>query len=110
MFKGQFEVLFDVVEDPLQHTVQFSLLESKFLKSFAGSWCVEPLGPRKCKVTYKSEVQPNHAPPRAFGFRPGKILVRQTRSILCDLARAVALGNRAQRAASGTMSKLSEGC
>lgn len=89
VFSGHFEVLFDIVEDPVLHTVTFSLLRSPFLRSFSGQWHVEPTESSRCKVFYKSDIHPKHAPPRALGLRPAKIFVKQTRGLLCDLARAV---------------------
>ena len=88
VFRGCFEMLVTVTEDPSSHTVDFSLVESKFMRDFMGRWQVRPVSKRACEVTYTLEVQPSLAPPPPFASYTSKIFVKQAEKVLEDLAQA----------------------
>lgn len=85
IFQGTFQMTVGVTESPATTSLRFSLLDSKFMKSFEGGWRVEPTAPGACRVTYEAEIGPSVAPPRAFASYTRKIFVRQTEVVFEDL-------------------------
>ena len=86
IFKGTFKMTVKVAEYPDSNSLRFDLVDSKFMKSFAGGWQIEGLDSGACRVLYDAEIGPAVAPPTAFAEYTRKIFVRQTEIVMNDLA------------------------
>lgn len=89
MFKGLFKLVIDVAAAPETQGVDFSLVESQFMRQFKGAWRIEEAGPASCKVVYSLQIEPAVSPPPAFAHYTAKIFVKQARNVLEDLEAAV---------------------
>lgn len=85
LFEGSFGLALDVDTKPETREVSFTLVQSKFMRDFEGSWVVEPLPDGGCLVEHVLKVTPLVAPPRAFAHYTSKIFMRQVEGILGDL-------------------------
>ena len=89
MFKGLFKLVINVVPAPEAHAVDFSLVESQFMRQFIGRWRISEVSPNACRVVYSLQIEPAVSPPPAFAHYTSKIFVKQTRTVMEDLEAAV---------------------
>lgn len=89
MFRGSFNIITCVEEQPEDKSVAFSLVESKFMRAFQGSWSVEELPGGGCKVMHTLQVTPLVSPPPSFASYTSKIFIKQVTGIMEDLQQAM---------------------
>jgi ribosome-associated toxin RatA of RatAB toxin-antitoxin module len=87
LFAGAFKLVVDVTKHTEGNvpTVEFHLVQSKFMRYFKGRWAIEALSTSTCRVTYTLEVEPTLSPPPALASYTAKIFVRQAQAVLEDL-------------------------
>lgn len=90
MFRGSFIIVTSVDEQPECKAVDFSLVESKFMRAFQGSWNVEEAPAGGCKVVHTLQVTPLLSPPPVFANYTSKIFIKQVTGIMEDLQQALA--------------------
>lgn len=90
MFRGSFSIVTAVDEQPESKAVDFSLVDSKFMRAFQGSWSVKEGPEGGCKVEHTLQVTPLLSPPPAFANYTSKIFVKQVTGIMEDLQQAMA--------------------
>ena len=89
MFRGSFKIVLNVDEQPATREVEFSLLESKFMRAFQGSWNIQEMPGGGCKVEHTLQVTPLISPPPAFAGYTSRIFIKQVTGIMEDLQQAL---------------------
>ncbi|KAL4860208.1 hypothetical protein ACK3TF_000398 [Chlorella vulgaris] len=85
VFSGTFVNELNVVEDPRQRKLTFSLVQSAFMREFVGSWDLQALPCGATQVRHRLSVTPVVSPPQRIGDLSKKIFRKQVVSILEDL-------------------------
>lgn len=85
IFEGSFKMVVSVDLQPAARSLNFGLVESKFMKYLQGRWEVEDTGDNSCRVVYVLEIIPTLSPPAALSWYTSKIFVRQAETVLGDL-------------------------
>jgi hypothetical protein len=97
IFRGAFETELEVVEDPEEHVLTFSLLRSAFMKEFVGDWKVKGVVTDDGRtevgslIRHELSVMPVVQPPQRIGNITAKIFETQVRCVLRDLAEELSL-------------------
>eukprot|EP00892_Ulva_mutabilis_P008030 jgi/Ulvmu1/559/UM001_0567.1 len=89
MFRGSFNIVLTVDEKPATQDVDFSLVESKFMRAFQGSWNIQEAAGGGCMVEHTLQVTPLLSPPPAFSGYTSKIFIKQVTGIMEDLQQAM---------------------
>ncbi|EFN51735.1 expressed protein [Chlorella variabilis] len=87
VFSGTFVHELNVVEEPEQRQLTFSLAHSAFMREFVGSWDVRGLPGGMTEVRHRLSVTPTVAPPQRIGDLSKCIFRKQVVGILEDLDR-----------------------
>lgn len=86
VFRGTFDTLFDVREDPIDLVVEFTSKSSGFMGRLDVRWTLEKMDVHRTKAKYVLMVQPNVLPPRSLRKQTDKIFKRQVEHLLEDLS------------------------
>lgn len=88
-FAGTFPVVLDVIEEHDNQTLEFNLIESKFMKYMKGYWQVTEADSGLCKIDHTLSVKPVLVPPGMIGSFTRRIFAKQVTQILQDLQMAL---------------------
>lgn len=89
VFRGRFDTLFDVREDPEGLVVEFTSKSSGFMGRLDVRWALEKMDVHRTRAEYVLIVQPSVLPPRSFRKQTDKIFKRQVEHLLEDLSAEV---------------------
>jgi hypothetical protein len=93
VFKGMFKLVTQVTEHRAAGIVNFGLAKSKFMRQFRGRWTVSSVNENLSRVVYNLQIEPIVSPPPAFSHYTARIFVKQARTVMEDLDRALTRGH-----------------